>query len=98
MFGGEEVETEQHWLSKTPVWEFRGVDLAGERRDTSFDFVAYTDGSKSDLGVGYGAVIYTPNNRFEFKEKLSDNCTVYQAELSAIRHAAQFFLPVKRRF
>ena len=53
--------------------------------------VCYTDGSKSDTGTGFGytASIRSDNtfNR-EFSAKLPDYCTVYQAELAAITHAA----------
>ena len=53
--------------------------------------VCYTDGSKSDTGTGFG---YTASKRSdntynrELSAKLPDYCSVYQAELAAITHAA----------
>ena len=52
----------------------------------------YTDGSKTDQGVGYGYIITTNNNTTEIQTqsaKLPDFCTIYQAELTALTAAAE---------
>ncbi len=50
----------------------------------------YTDGSKTDHGVGGGYVIKDPHdeNTTEHHFKMKDHCTVFQAEIAAIMHAA----------
>ena len=88
-FGDQGVEREKHWLSKTPIWEFKPVNQIEEQGDTEFQCIAYTDGSKSDLGTGYGGVVYTTDGKIEFSDKLDEHCTVYQAELLAIRKAIE---------
>ena len=53
----------------------------------------YTDGSKTDTGCGSGYIITTNNNKDIIEEKhfkLPDHCTVFQAELSAIREACNY--------
>ena len=53
----------------------------------------YTDGSKTDTGCGSGYIITTNNNKDTIEEKhfkLPDHCTVFQAELSAIREACNY--------
>jgi hypothetical protein len=50
----------------------------------------YTDGSRTEAGCGSGYIITTNNNDTTPKEtyfKLPDHCSVFQAELSAIRDA-----------
>ena len=50
----------------------------------------YTDGSRTEAGCGSGYIITTNNNDTKLKEtyfKLPDHCSVFQAELSAIRDA-----------
>ena len=52
----------------------------------------YTDGSKTEQGTGFGYIVTTHNNNTEimsYSAKLPDCCTVYQAELAAIRSAAE---------
>jgi hypothetical protein len=54
---------------------------------------SYTDGSKTDTGCGSGYIITTNNNKDIIEEKhfkLPDHCTVFQAELSAIREACNY--------
>ena len=51
----------------------------------------YTDGSKTDYGVGCGFVVYKGNKIIaEDCIPLNKECTVYQAELVAIKNAAIF--------
>ena len=52
----------------------------------------YTDGSKTSNGTGLGFHISTNNNLeiiAQHQERLPDYCTVYQAELLAIKEAAE---------
>ena len=52
--------------------------------------ICYTDGSKTDSGTGYGFTISDSGDILaEGSAKLPDFCSVYQAELSAIHHAAR---------
>ena len=53
----------------------------------------YTDGSKIDSKCGAGYIITTDNNNTHLHEasyKLPDYCSVYQAELTAIREACNY--------
>ena len=60
-------------------------------KDTPNDTIScYTDGSRTDSGSGAGFIITTDNNDTTMKEahfKLPDYCTVFQAELTAIKEA-----------
>ena len=48
----------------------------------------YTDGSKTNSGVGAGFVIYHKNKRVNAESiHMSDTPTVFQAEIEAINHA-----------
>ena len=52
---------------------------------------AYTDGSKSDEGVGFGYIITTNNNQtttHTASGRLPDFCDTYQAELTALTQAS----------
>lgn len=55
----------------------------------------HTDGSKSDLGVGFGATIYALKEKTEILGKLPDHCTVYQAELLAIQTTVEFLVSAR---
>ena len=53
----------------------------------------YTDGSKTDQGVGAGFVIYHKNRRIHAESiHMPDTSTVFQAEIEAISHACQYVL------
>ena len=60
LIGDQEVERERHWLSKTEIWGFGDVGIVAGDLEHQYDVIAYTDGSKSNLGVGFGAVLYLP--------------------------------------
>ena len=50
----------------------------------------YTDGSKLDLRVGFG--IYSDDLNLRLSFRLPDNCSVFQAEVMAIKHTADWLL------
>ena len=55
----------------------------------------YTGGSKLESRCGAGYIITTNNNKtiiHEASHRLPDYCSVYQAELTAIRGARNFLL------
>ena len=53
----------------------------------------YTDGSKTDHGVGAGFVIYHKNKRIHAESiHIPDTSTVFQAEIEVISHACQYTL------
>ena len=59
----------------------------------SDSITCYTDGSRTDTGCGAGYIITTNNNNTTIHEtsyKLPDYCTVFQAELTAIREACRY--------
>ena len=52
----------------------------------------YTDGSRTERGTGYGFIISTNNNTqviTHMSAKMPDYCSVYQAELTGIKAAAE---------
>ena len=60
---------------------------------TSDIITCYTDGSDTDTGCGAGYIITTDNNNTILHEnsfRLPDFCTVFQAELTAIREACTY--------
>ena len=50
----------------------------------------YTDGSKSEKGVGCAYYIPTQNVRFSYR--LPDECSIYTAEMYAIKHALDYII------
>jgi ribonuclease HI len=57
------------------------------------EYTIYTDGSKTDLGTGSGFVIYNKREVVTYQSiKLNDNATVFQAEVTAIRLAAEYLI------
>ncbi|XP_023210408.1 uncharacterized protein LOC111613291 [Centruroides sculpturatus] len=53
----------------------------------------YTDGSKSDKGVGAAFVVYVEGAERAFMQfKLDNNCTVFQAKLLALKEAVRYFV------
>jgi ribonuclease HI len=58
----------------------------------------YTDGSKSDQGVGLGFLIKAESHTIaDFHEPLPHSCTVYSAEMLAINHAVTILSQMKFR-
>ena len=57
------------------------------------EFTVYTDGSKMGNLTGSGFVIYHHKNLLTYESlKLNDNATVFQAEIIAIKKAAEYLL------
>ena len=60
---------------------------------TPSEITVYTDGSKTEYGVGSGYVVYYKGQRIQsHSSKLSDTTTVFQAEITAINEAAEYLL------
>src|SRR5699024_6908174 len=58
---------------------------------TPEEFSIYTDGSKTDVGVGCAFVVYEGNEEIHCeKYKLPSYCTVFQADHLAIKLALEF--------
>jgi ribonuclease HI len=59
---------------------------------------AYTDGSKSDLGVGAGVVIFLGNEIIKTMQyRLNERCTNNQAEQMAILKALEYTQNIKKK-
>ncbi|XP_067132776.1 uncharacterized protein [Centruroides vittatus] len=57
------------------------------------DAKIYTDGSKSETGVGAALVVFVEGVKVAHRQyRLNNNCTVYQAELLAIREAVKYYI------
>ncbi|KAI5651389.1 RNase H domain-containing protein [Phthorimaea operculella] len=77
---------------------FREVNNTGDLENTlnSRATALYTDGSKHDAGVGAAVVIFKPSGQQITKKfKLHSTCSVFQAELLAIKHACDWVLKEK---
>jgi len=60
------------------------------------EYTAYTDGSKTSHGTGAGFVIYHKKEIVNYCSiKLNDNATVFQAEITAIKQAADYLYSTK---
>ena len=60
---------------------------------TPSEITVYTDGSKTEYGVGSGYVVYNKGKRIQVHStKLSDTTTVFQAEITAINKAADYLI------
>ncbi|GBO05288.1 hypothetical protein AVEN_144491-1 [Araneus ventricosus] len=58
--------------------------------DTShpdFALAVYTDGSKLNGQVGAGFCVFNPSFSGDFQYRLDDHCSVFQAELMALKQA-----------
>ncbi|XP_023228638.1 uncharacterized protein LOC111629006 [Centruroides sculpturatus] len=65
------------------------------------DVYIFTDGSKSELGVGSSVCVYThlhENPRQILRQRYNQATTIYQAELAAIHQAVQWSLTLPERF
>ena len=57
----------------------------------------YTDGSKTEQGVGAGFVIFHKNKRIHVESiHMPNTSTVFQAEIEAINHACQYLLSIEQ--
>ena len=57
------------------------------------EITVYTDGSKTEYGVGSGYVVYLKGKRIQsHSSKLTDTTTVFQAEITAINEAAEYLI------
>ena len=60
---------------------------------TPSEITVYTDGSKTEYGVGSGYVVYNKGKRLQtHSSKLTDTTTVFQAKILAINEAADYLL------
>ena len=60
---------------------------------TPSEITVYTDGSKTEYGVGSGYVVYNKGKQLQtHSSKLTDITTVFQAEIMAINEAADYLL------
>lgn len=86
----DNCESERFWLSKTPIYHFRPIEVVDQVPPTA-DYEVYTDGSKNSDGVGCAYVIidYNKFDQIIDLKRLSDNSSVYQAELIAIHKSIQ---------
>ncbi|XP_070068103.1 uncharacterized protein [Drosophila takahashii] len=66
---------------------FMGLDDWKTGRDQTQHLNIYTDGSKMEGGVGAGLYCTDPEIRLSFK--LPNDCSIFQAEVFAIRKAAE---------
>jgi ribonuclease HI len=64
-------------------------DGVEEHRDDNVVKI-FTDGSKTKYGVGSGIVVKDMEEFSRYRCKLPDYCSVYQAEMQALKEAAQF--------
>jgi len=66
------------------------VKIIERNADSSHYIQAYTDGSKSEAGVGAGIAIYQDNNLTStLEDRLSERCTSNQVEQIAILKALE---------
>jgi ribonuclease HI len=64
------------------------MELKNKREDMHYQFEIYTDGSKSDKGVGSGVAIFVDGNlTHQLRYKLAEKCSNNQAEQLAIMQA-----------
>lgn len=66
------------------------------QRFTATSFDVFTDGSKSEEGVGCGFVVYYAGQVFQKSYKLENFCSISQAELLAIQKALLFIINMLR--
>ena len=81
--------TIQNRYTKINTGSFDGRSKHIQRAETTI----YTDGSKTEYGVGAGFVIYHKNKRIHAESiHMPSTSTVFQAEIEAISHACQYAL------
>ena len=76
-------------FAKINTNSFDGKPIHIQKAETTI----YTDGSKTDYGVGAGFVIYHKNKRIHAESiHMPGTSTVFQAKIGAISHACQYAL------
>ena len=76
-------------LTRINTNSFDGKPIHIQKAETT----VYTDGSKTEHGVGAGFVIYHKNKRIHTESiNMPDTSTVFQTEIEAIRYACQFLI------
>jgi len=90
-FHHNQYEKKCHFLTKHPAQTGKGINIVPSKVSlTNADTVIYTDGSKMDEGVGSAYVQYTNNTETKtWQITLRDTNSVFQAELTAIKHAIE---------
>ena len=77
------------------VTTFHTVIIEGQEERTH-SIYAYTDGSKNDIGVGSGIVIFSDNSLTTcLKYRLNERCSNNQAEQLAILKALEYLQYMK---
>jgi len=77
------------------VTTFHTVIIEGQEERTH-SIYAYTDGSKNDIGVGSGIVIFSDNSLTTcLKYRLNERCSNNQAEQLAIIKALEYIQYMK---
>ncbi|XP_029679315.1 uncharacterized protein LOC115245236 [Formica exsecta] len=62
-----------------------------------FDALFYTDGSRSESDGRVGCAAFSPELDLEHKERINNNCTIFEAEALAIQYAVDTVLNEKIR-
>lgn len=87
------LEAQVPWQKKLPP---QSVILPETDPHPNPDLDIYTDGSKSDAGVGAGYCIFKNDNNYEVEHtaqiKLSTDCSAFQAEIFAILKATDYLI------
>ena len=76
-------------FTRINIESFDGKTVHIQKAETTI----YTDGSKTEYGVGAGFIIYHKNKRIHTESiHVPDTSTVFQAKIEAISHACQYAL------
>ncbi|XP_070153691.1 uncharacterized protein [Polyergus mexicanus] len=62
-----------------------------------YDASFYTDGSRSELDNRAGFAVFSPELDLEHKERINNNCTIFEAEAFVIQNAIDIVLEGKTR-
>ena len=75
-----------HWIHPS-----KHITIAEEQERTTHSLQVYTDGSKSETGVGAGIAIFENTNPIATQRfRLNGRCTINQAEQLAILQALEY--------
>lgn len=81
-------------MNINPALEISNLKLLEESItivESEYDTHIYTDGSKNETGTSYGFTAYKNKNfYFDYNSRIYDNNSIFQAELTAIKHAMQW--------
>ena len=82
---------------KADLWDRKYIvnqnSFSNKGKPIHSQYTIYTDGSKTDDHVGSGYVIYHGNIEFAYNSvRLSDEMTVFQAEVAAIKLAVEYLI------